>query len=370
MFVSIGVLAFNEENSIEATLDSLFQQSIFHRADDVAQNIETIVVANGCTDRTQEKAQAAVSKFTVKRQTALRKTNCQVINVRERGKANAWNLFVHKFSNSDADYLFLMDADILFAAEGTMWSMLMALQKDPFAQVSTDTPIKYFERGQIPWWARWISVGTSKMTQAGTAQLTGQLYCIRSAIARRLRLPYGLLSEDGFLKKLVCTDLLTRPSDPRRIVRADKASHFFEGYSSMKDILNNQTRYKISETINYFLCEKVLPQLTEMERNEFALTIEQRETLDRCWWFESFVTYIDSRMGFWGIFPDALTYRFKRLSLLKGREKLTYFPVAVAGAFVDVITCYRAYRALKRRNIAFWPDTKNEFLGRSQSTSP
>src|SRR5258705_58404 len=51
-YVSIGVMAWNEEKSIGRMLDSLFGQSLF--AELARQNLacEVVCVANGCTDRT------------------------------------------------------------------------------------------------------------------------------------------------------------------------------------------------------------------------------------------------------------------------------------------------------------------------------
>jgi glycosyltransferase involved in cell wall biosynthesis len=51
-FLSIGILAWNEEESILTTLGSLFRQSVFERLCTRHQQCEIVVVANGCTDRT------------------------------------------------------------------------------------------------------------------------------------------------------------------------------------------------------------------------------------------------------------------------------------------------------------------------------
>ena len=81
------------------------------------------------------------------------------------------------------------------------------------------------------------------MTQASAAQVTGQLYCIRAAAARNIYLPRDLAAcEDGFIKTLISADFLTRPASPARIMQADDASHVFEAYSSIGDILKNQKR--------------------------------------------------------------------------------------------------------------------------------
>ena len=49
------------------------------------------------------------------------------------------------------------------------------------------------------------------MTGSASAQLCGQLYCIRAEVARNIYLPKDLCAcDDGFIKALVCTDFLTQ----------------------------------------------------------------------------------------------------------------------------------------------------------------
>ncbi|MDH3376306.1 MAG: glycosyltransferase [Gammaproteobacteria bacterium] len=364
MFISIGVLTWNEEESIEATLGSLFRQSIFRLVSDRGGKTEVLVVANGCTDRTQELAQAVFDNSQSTKIKIPEDVRCQVVELKERGKVNAWNVFVHELSNNEADYLFLMDADILVNERDAMWSMLIALETDSFAQVSTDQPVKDVKHGAASPLTRLISLGTSKMTQAGSAQLTGQLYCIRASMARKIRLPRGLLVEDGFIKTLVCTDLLTAESNSNRIARTQDASHVFQAYTAIGDVLNNQKRQKVAQTITYFLCEQFLPRLSRDDRYRFAETVMNRETLDPEWCIRPFKEYVRSTTRFWNLYPDALTFRFRRLKLLGGLSRIGYFPVAIAGFCVDLITCYQAHRSLRLQQVDFWPDTRTKYVAK------
>ena len=50
--ISIGVLAWNEEEAIGTTLQSLFQQSLFAQLKQRSLRCEVICVVNGCTDQT------------------------------------------------------------------------------------------------------------------------------------------------------------------------------------------------------------------------------------------------------------------------------------------------------------------------------
>lgn len=110
--ISIGIIAWNEEKAIGATLESLFQQSIFEELGRRSFRCEIICLANGCTDRTSA---IASDKFAEQsRRHPCRNTfSCRSVEIEERGKANAWNNFVHRLSAPEAQFLLLMDADIL-----------------------------------------------------------------------------------------------------------------------------------------------------------------------------------------------------------------------------------------------------------------
>src|SRR6185436_16277525 len=106
--VSVGILGWNEEDAIEAALDSLRQQSLFSELAERGLRAEILLVANGCTDRTAEvareflarnkmgsfKAQAATAFDSfASDSTPLDCTQWRVMEIAQRGKNNAWNLF-------------------------------------------------------------------------------------------------------------------------------------------------------------------------------------------------------------------------------------------------------------------------------------
>src|ERR1700690_1341260 len=63
VFLSIGILAWNEETSIVPMLTSLFEQSIFADMAARHERCEIICLANGCTDRTVAVATATCSRM-------------------------------------------------------------------------------------------------------------------------------------------------------------------------------------------------------------------------------------------------------------------------------------------------------------------
>src|SRR5437016_4579580 len=117
--VATAIFAWNEERSIAATLQSLFQQSLFAELTKCNQRCEIICVANGCTDRTASVASEFFNHNHLQHPNHASFT-CAVANLPERGKVNAWNQFVHALSSKSARVLFMMDADILIHRADTL----------------------------------------------------------------------------------------------------------------------------------------------------------------------------------------------------------------------------------------------------------
>src|SRR5438067_439959 len=122
--LSIGIIAWNEESVIRATLDCLFEQSLFAELSRTGRRAEIICIPNACTDRTAAIASEVFSQQQ-QRHPCHKSFSWRVENLAERGKINAWNQFVHRLSAREASYLFLMDADILIHQKETLWNMLL-----------------------------------------------------------------------------------------------------------------------------------------------------------------------------------------------------------------------------------------------------
>jgi len=353
--VSIGIIAWNEEAGIGAMLETVFQQTLFAELGRHGQRCEILCVTNGCTDRTPE----VVSKF-FERQSREHPDaahfSCRVMNVAERGKINAWNRFVHAFSARGAKYLFLMDADILISPRETLWNMVQTLEENLEASVSVDLPRKdiTFKR-QKSFWDR-MSLGASQMTGSASAQLCGQLYCIRSDVARNIYLPKDLCAcDDGFIKALVCTDFLTHPVWPWRIVAAPDAAHTFEAYVSPAGILKNQKRQMIGQTIVHLLVDNYLTKLPVSQRLKLADSLTEKEQVDPDWLKRLIAEHIQRTRFWWRLYPGLLSHRFKRLASLNWFKRIACFPAALAGFLVALASSFMAYGSLKKGATDYWP---------------
>ena len=359
--VSIGIIAWNEEEAIEAALESLWQQTLFTEISRRGLRAEIICVANGCTDRTAAIARRFFER--IKGNAIGESIHGRVIEVTERGKNNSWNLFVHSLSASQAAALFLMDADIVIQGEETLWNMFCALEESPLASVSVDEPLKDIALNPRKSLCERISVATSGMTRMARAQLSGQLYCIRSLIARQIFLPRDLAAcEDGFIKALVCTDFLTGDICPNRVVQAKRAAHVFQSYRTLFDVLRNQKRQMIGQTIVHILIDKYLKELPVSERLDMAGAIRARECSDRDWLKRLIAQHLRDIRFFWRLFPNLLRFRYERWRALPLGKRISHLPSALTGYVVTLAASHMAFRFLKQGSINYWPDTRSPGL--------
>ncbi len=357
--VSVGLMAWNEEASILGTLESLFRQSVFERLSGRHERCEVIVVANACTDRTAAVVRGFFERMEREHPWASALVT-RVIDIPEPGKANAWNRFVHEFSAVEARALVSMDADIVFHHRDTIFNLFAVLEKRPHVPASTGRQCKDLIFKERKTWRERVSLATTSMGGGEQGKICGQLYCLRASVARNLYLPRDLgATEDGFIKEMVCTDFLTRPSDPGRIVLAPEAAHVFEAYIEPRAVLNNQKRQMIGQTTVHVLVE-YLKTLAWQERMNLAETLRRHETRDPEWLKKLIAAHLRERPFFWQLFPGILTFRFKRLLRQPGHRKLTQALAAFAGFAVTLVACARASRALRAGLTHYWPKASRQ----------
>jgi hypothetical protein len=359
IYLSIGIIAWNEERNIARMLDSLFRQSLFERLSGRGFKAQIVCAANGCADRTVEIATEVFERQSCEH--PFRDAfECRALDIRDRGKVNAWNTFVHKESSPDAQYLLMMDADILIDNLNTLASMVFTLEENPMAWVTTDEPRKHFALKARKSLREALSLVVSDLTRAGQAQLCGQLYCIRSSVARRIFLPRDIGAlEDGFIKAMVCTDFLTEEINPNRIVQAPDASHIFEAYATARTVLKNQKRQMIGQTVLHILVDDYLRTLSKDQRLNLARTLEELDRDDPNWVKRLIAEHLARTRFFWRLIPGAASLRFRRLARLRGLQRIGCFPAAVVGFAFSMAGMYLARRALKAGHTQYWPHSKS-----------
>jgi hypothetical protein len=181
-------------------------------------------------------------------------------------------------------------------------------------------------------------------------------------VLRRIHMPAGLIAEDGFIKHMVCTDLFTRPSDSRRIIRAPEASHVFESYTRVTDIFNNQRRQQVAQSIYVHLRDYLKARPGEKDAGQI---IAENNASDPDW----FCALIRERVkegGWWVMYSGAFAVRFARLRTLSRLQALVHLPVAVAAFLMDAVVLIAANRRLKRGGMhGLWKDTKSHALAQA-----
>jgi glycosyltransferase involved in cell wall biosynthesis len=179
------VLAHNEEHRIALCLDSVF-------AGEPGRPVDIYVMANGCTDRTEE----------IVRQYRKTHPTVHLVSIAMGDKCNAWNVFVHETVPQlcpGKDIYYFMDGDAQIVP-GSLSALAAGLTKNTHAHASSAPPasgrtMEYDRRDLIE-----------------NRHLVANLYALRGSFVRRLhaesvRIPLKLEGDDGLIGILVKWDL-------------------------------------------------------------------------------------------------------------------------------------------------------------------
>lgn len=209
--VPIMVLAHNEERRIVACLDSIF-------ASEPSPNVEVYVMANGCTDRTED----------LTREYAKKRREVKLVSIALGDKCNAWNVFVHDVAGAAAagrkTYVF-MDGDAK-VVPGSLSALARGLARNPHAHAASAPP------------ASGRSMEKDRRELIEGRHLVANLYALRGTYvealrARGVRLPLGLEGDDGLLGALTKWNLdpKTNGFDSMRIEPCSDSGFTFESVS-------------------------------------------------------------------------------------------------------------------------------------------
>jgi glycosyltransferase involved in cell wall biosynthesis len=181
----VMVLAHNEERHIEACLDSIFSA-------DPAAPFSVFVMANGCTDRTEE----IVSNY------GKREHRVHLVSIRLGDKCNAWNVFVHETVPTECpgqDIYFFMDGDAR-ATPKSFSAMARVMRDEPQASAVGAPP------------ASGRSMASDRAELLRERGLVANLYALRGSFVERcrvagVRIPLRLEGDDGLIGALARWDL-------------------------------------------------------------------------------------------------------------------------------------------------------------------
>jgi len=363
--ISIGILAYNESISISTTLESLLQQSLFNDSQ-YCKFIELVIVPNGCTDQTAEISRNTLATL-VKQRVQPPAIRWQVCEVAQPGKSNAWNLYVHEFSDPAADYLFLMDADIQLLEPDTLRNMIDCLETATERWISVDNPVKDVSIKKNKSLMEKLSVQMSKesLRDDDDPYICGQLYCGRAAKLRQVWMPPGLPVEDGFLRAMVCTDLFRSKEGIRAVKRAPNASHSFEAYISIPSLLRHEKRLVVGSTINACLFGYLWANCNEQQD---AGSLIKRNNEQNPLWLHELIQQLRQENGWWLIPSSYLFRRFENLQRFPGLKAVRRFPLALIAFLVDLLVFFQANREIHKGNgLGYWGVSQQANVQEDQS---
>lgn len=323
MRVSIGIFAHNEQGHIGRLLESLTSQDLLKITAERGDFVEIITVANGCRDATAQEAEEASGFIRLTHPSISTRTEL----IAESGKSNAWNTYVHRFSDPLADFLIFMDADITLVGASTLRLLVDALAHHPEAKISVDVILKdiAFKRNQSL--RDRISLAATELNQAGPAKLAGSLYCGRASVLREIWMPKGLLVEDGFLKAMVATQNFTNSEDPHALIQAQGAAHTFEAVTNLRALFKHEVRLLVGTWMNVVLFAYLRKVGNGGIKTAGALICEWNEKSPD--WFLSLLQHRENVREFWAFTYNVITLPIRQALCIKLPKSLLKMPVAL-----------------------------------------
>ncbi|WDE98546.1 glycosyltransferase family 2 protein [Lentisphaera profundi] len=350
MKILIGMLIHNEEDIIADTLKTVFTQDIFNHTQD---KIEMIIVANACSDNS-----AAIAEFLLREFKRLHLNfTYRVVSKEEPGKIAAWNDLIHLYSDPDYDYIICMDGDIIIQQNHNFSTLIDALERNSEALISSDLPIKDISLKAHKGLRNFTSLAFSKITQKGTSQLCGQLYCARADFLKQIYIPPEVLIDDTYIKFMACTGGLKHSVDDSKIISLRHISHIFEAYTGVKDYFNNQVRQTVGFSLWRIFKEIIKNDLI----NDNAIQAVKKRALENPEWLKEEMLIYFAQGKKWYIYSGALSVRFKRLTRLSFKGKLKMIIPVICAWLVDIAVVFVSNQKIKNSHLqSLWSDTKSK----------
>ncbi len=341
--VDIVILAYDEGPTIADFLRHVSGQSVFDRDD---LEVATVVVANGCSDDTVPRAREALVTL------ESRIGAWSVHDVEQKGKPNAWNLYVHDFADAGVELALFLDADIELLSHDACAMAIDALANDPHASVAVDTAVKDTALKANPSISDRLNNAAANSESDQTNTITGQFYCARMSALRRVWMPSGIIGEDGFLRAMLLTDNFRDDEDLGRIVHADGAEHSFEALTGPREFFHHQVRLTIGTITNIVLFGILREQLCRGV--EPGAYVAEQNGADGAWltgrvaeeWLADENTGARRRF---------LRRRLTTLGAKPWSRRLALAPVYVIATIVDLATYGVAMRRIRDGSaVGFW----------------
>jgi glycosyltransferase involved in cell wall biosynthesis len=220
--VIVGICAYNEEKTIGGLLSSLLNQSL---SNFILKKI--IVVASGCTDRTED----IVREFAKKSEGLI-----ELISEKERkGKLSALNIIMRRAKEEEYDYLVLANADIICEKE-TLQKVLQPLLLDESVYATCAGPLPCTNSSDLISFIVRLVWFMHNEIAIRRPFLSGELLALRRGLVERF--PSFAPWEDIYI-----TALLSR-KELKYVFVNDAIVYMKKLPSSLSEVLRQQVRYQ------------------------------------------------------------------------------------------------------------------------------
>ncbi len=363
--VTVGIVAWNEEENIRATLESLLAQTLF--ADLAAKNEvgQIICVCNGCVDNTVSIIQGLL-ETAIQTHPFRAAITYQIVELEQANKLNALNYLFQTAASATAEILVVMDADITIHGASSLSNLRDALQANPKAWFSVPVGIKHGQLDEARNIVTNLSVQGSALHQVGTPKnpnwVPGQLYCVRRSIAQAIYFPKELMVEDMFLSALAHSHFFTAPlvpPDKNTIVKVSSAAYFYVPYLKTRSVLANQKRQAMAHVLQELLVEWVYSELDESQRGMTALAdaLRSKDAREVGWLSKRLQATLRQKKLFWKLLPNMYyTWPLRAAFEGTGRGGLALLPVAILRSGLHLVGLYLADSAFRDGQTYFWLD--------------
>jgi len=267
------VFSHNDESTIAGFLKQLL--ACLQRCG--LSSTRIYILANGCKDRTAENARASLSGMPPE-------TNGRVVEIELGGKANAWNTGIHEVlkDGDDSDLVAFLDSDIELS-ETRIDQLFSYLESNPRVSATTSRPVKR-KVSLTP--STLVSYVLSRSNPAHRdGAICGQLYAARLGSIRRIKMPRGLLVEDGFLAACLRTDMFSIEPDDELIKAHPDVLHFFDVEGTLAGAVKHEARTELGSLMNF----EAFDQLWAVKGKEGAEKfLQRRYSEDPDWLIEDY----------------------------------------------------------------------------------
>lgn len=245
--INIAVFAYNEENSIENAIRSIYESL----GDSI--KFKTFVLANGCVDNTVEIVRNMTNHY----------PGLSVVEIEMGDKCNAWNTYVYDYAD-DAYCHFFCDGDVTFS-KGAFERMYDKLLENDLSFAVAGVPLS--GRGR----KKYFQMIKEK------SNIFGNLYGLKNEFLKLVRsknfkLPIGFLVDDNLIGRIICTDI-DRKNKPnkKRVVYDEHAGYYVRSLNPFSIL---DAKIYINRLIRYKLGELQQDKLRPISYNDFPVSLD------------------------------------------------------------------------------------------------